>query len=161
MVLLHSDVIGNEDEEDVYIPDDAGRRTLILSTVIGARTVTLPKLKYAFIHPAVRTEVLHESGITRLSDEHVSEELAGNMCGRVGRTSRGLATFFYDVNDTPNDLMQLLVACRPSGALRVTLVIGHTVLEARLQIRDMRPRFRSNCMRHCIQLHLRPGTPWT
>ena len=46
VVLLHSDVIGNEDEEDVYIRDAAGRRTLVLSTVTGAWTITLPKLKY-------------------------------------------------------------------------------------------------------------------
>ena len=40
--MLHSDVIGNEDEDLIETPEDDDR-LVVLSTIIGARSVTLPE----------------------------------------------------------------------------------------------------------------------
>jgi HrpA-like RNA helicase len=98
--LIHSDVIDNEDEDEIALPDADGQRVVALATVIGARSITLDGMRYAILHPAVRDEVLHASGISRLVDEPLSRELEGNMCGRVARVSPGLATLLYETDDS-------------------------------------------------------------
>ena len=98
--LIHSDAVGNEDEDEIDLPDaDGGQRVVALATVIGARTIGFTGMKYAILHPAVRAEALHGSGISRLVDEPLSSELEGNMCGRVGRLSPGFATLLYETDE--------------------------------------------------------------
>ena len=65
---------------------------VVLSTVIGARSITLGGMKYVIIHPHVRSSSFHPSGLTRIRDYLVSKELKGNMAGRAGRESDGLVT---------------------------------------------------------------------
>ena len=91
---------GNEVEDKVQFPKANGHRVVALATTIGARTITLENMKYAILHPAMRDEVLHASGISRLVDEPLSSELEGNMCGRVARLSSGVATLLYEPDDT-------------------------------------------------------------
>jgi HrpA-like RNA helicase len=98
--LLHSDCIGNDDEEQLARLDDgSGRPIVSLATTIAARTVTLENMKYAIIHPAVRVGAMHASGIWHLIEEPVGPELESNMAGRIARTSEGYVTYLYDVND--------------------------------------------------------------
>ncbi len=126
--LLHSDAIGNEDETIQDVPEILDSRVVALSTIIGARTITFATIRYVIVHPAVRAEVLHASGTTGLIDEALSNELEGNMSGRVARVSSGLATFLYHPNDTALDLslMPRLIgphATETNKAI-LTLVVG-------------------------------------
>ena len=91
VLLLHSEVVGdvNEDKQTVSAVDGP---MVVLSTVIGARSITLSGMKYVIIHPYVRSSSLHASGITIIRDRLVSKELIGNMGGRAGRESDGMVT---------------------------------------------------------------------
>ena len=124
---LHSDVIDDTDEAMPEMLDVAGNRKVVLSTVIGARTVTLEDIRYVFVHPAIREEVLHASGIKKLVDVPVTKELEGNKCGRTARTNSGLATLLYETDDSEGGLKALRMM-RPSAKKQrigpVTLVCG-------------------------------------
>ena len=88
IVILHSDSVGDEDEDAADVSSVDNALPVILSTVIGARTLTYKNLRFCIIHPACRSESLHPSGIKRLQDEKVSEELEGNMAGGTGITAQ-------------------------------------------------------------------------
>jgi hypothetical protein len=126
--LLHSDAIGNEDETIQDVPEILNSRVVVLSTIIGARTITFATIRYVIVHPAVRAEVLHASGTTGLIDEALTPELEGNMSGRVARVSSGLATFLYHPNDTALDLSLMPRLLRPqpmdTNKAILTLVVG-------------------------------------
>ena len=100
ILILHSDCMGNEDEEEirdeVVVPDGV----VVLSTTIGSRTVTLDTVRYVIIHPAVRTSRMHRSGIMKQVDSPITPELENSQEGRVARVSSGLATYLYDIDDT-------------------------------------------------------------
>ena len=57
--------------------------------------------------PKSRAKVLHASGLERLWDEYLDDELANQQSGRVARVSPGLVTFFDAVDDTPLALRAL------------------------------------------------------
>ena len=59
---LHSDALGLEEDEQK--PEEADDRCtlVVLSSVIAARGVTLPDIRYVFIHPYCRRTLLHQSG---------------------------------------------------------------------------------------------------
>ena len=99
VMLLHSDVIGTEEEDPIAKPADKNARVVVLSSIIGARSVTIDGLKYAILHPHVRTSSLHPTGLSRILDVLLSGELAGNMAGRVARVCDGLVTFLELVQD--------------------------------------------------------------
>ena len=80
-MMLHSDVIGTEDEDHIAKPEKDEDPKVVLSTIIGARSVTITGLKYAILHPHVRSSSLHPTGISRILDMLLSDELAGNMAG--------------------------------------------------------------------------------
>ena len=61
VMLLHSDVIGTEEEDPIAKPADKKALRVVLSSIIGARSVTIDGLKYAILHPHVRTSSLHLS----------------------------------------------------------------------------------------------------
>jgi len=105
--ILHSDCIGCEEEEDVALGAEDLSPHAILSTIVGARSVTYYNLKYAIIHPAMRAEVLGPSGLSRMTDRPLSEELQGNMAGRVARTHPGVVTYLYDFDDSEVSLQSL------------------------------------------------------
>ncbi len=101
ITILHSEVLGNEEEEDENtLPSNDVEEKAILSTAIGARSITSEDVKYVLIHPAMRSEGVNASGLKRLMDQRLSVELQGNMSGRVARTEPGLATFLFDVDDS-------------------------------------------------------------
>ena len=100
---------------------------MTLSTVVGARSVTLETTRYAIIHLAMRSAVLWPSRISRLADERVSQELQGNMSGRVGRTSDGLVTILFNVDDSDQALSSLQTwRVRPQAmnAEVATVIVG-------------------------------------
>ena len=97
--MLHSDVIGTEDEDPIAKPEDENARVVVLSTIIGARSVTIPGLKYAILHPHVRSSSLHPTELSRILDVLLSDELAGNVAGRVARVCDGLVTFLELAQD--------------------------------------------------------------
>ena len=91
------------DHVDEVETADEGNGTdgmVVLSTIIGARTVTLDTVRYAIIHPAVRTSKMHYSGIIQLADTPITPELEKNQACRIARASSGLATHLYDVDDS-------------------------------------------------------------
>jgi hypothetical protein len=100
ILILHSDTIGDEDEARLSLQIHGEKNPVILSTVIGARTITYPNLKHCIIHPACRSQSLHPSGIKRLLDELLPGELEGNMSGRVARVGSGMVTYMYNVDDS-------------------------------------------------------------
>ena len=53
-VMLHSDAVGDVNEDGVAVSEVVGQ-TVALSTVIGARSITLEGMKSAIIHPHVRS----------------------------------------------------------------------------------------------------------
>ena len=125
--ILHSDVIGTEEEEDVALGAERGSGHAILSSVVGARSVTFTDLQCAIIHPSMRAEVVGPSGLCQKTDQPVSDELQGNMAGRVARTHPGLVTYLYDFDDTETGLACL--AANPQMAINasgdpMTIVIG-------------------------------------
>ena len=82
--FLHSDVLDNADEDFVEPVEAAGGELLIaLATQIAAKGCTLPTMKYGFVHPKVREEVLHASGLYRLTEQPLQPEQAANMVGRI------------------------------------------------------------------------------
>ena len=99
--ILHSDVLGEDETEQEQLPAADGRHPLlVLASSVAARAVTLPSMKYVFLHPYTRTSVLHASGLLDLVDEAVDPELEANMAGRVGRACEGVVTYLYDVDDS-------------------------------------------------------------
>ena len=61
LLSLHSDLLGEQEDEQDH--SYLGNGTLVaLSSVIAARGVTLPDMKYVFIHPHCRVSILHQSG---------------------------------------------------------------------------------------------------
>ena len=62
----------NEDEEDIADEVDGKNGMVVLSTIIGARTVTLNTVRYAVIHPAVRVSYMHYSGIIQLMETPIT-----------------------------------------------------------------------------------------
>jgi hypothetical protein len=126
--LLHSDIVGNEDETEIVLPDSDNERVVALSTIIGARSITFDKMRYAIVHPAIRVEVLLSSGYSGLCMEPLSSELEGNMCGRVARLCSGLATLLYHPDDTALALSSMPPDFRPQAmedkTMWVTLVVG-------------------------------------
>ena len=54
VVMLHSDAVGDVNEDGVAVSEVVGQ-TVALSTVIGARSITLEGMKYAIIHPHVHS----------------------------------------------------------------------------------------------------------
>ena len=109
ILIMHSEILGNDVEENnVKVPDEeADVRTIVLATLIAARTVTFDNMKYVIIHPAVRTASVHGSGSKTLVDQQVSEELEKNMQGRAARTCEGMVTHLYHVNDSDLQLKAL------------------------------------------------------
>ena len=107
MWMLHSDIVGTDRERNQELNDPRTAPLIALSTIIGARGVTLPNMRYAFLHPKMRTNALHSSGLSQLSDEPLSVEVEGNQVGRVGRDADSLATLLYDVNDAEARLQDL------------------------------------------------------
>ena len=97
---LHSDCMDNEDEEDLADEVDGKNGTDELSTIIGARTVTLTTVRYAIIPPAVCTSKMHYSGIIQLADIPITPEVEKNQAGRIAHVRSGLATHLYDVDDS-------------------------------------------------------------
>ena len=91
IVKLHSDLLGEEEtSQDQFEASSAHvGQQLYLSSLIAARGVTLPNIKYVFIHPFSRTTFLHQSGLETLGNEPISGELMANEAGRAGRTTPG------------------------------------------------------------------------
>ena len=96
---LHSELMGVDEEEQGYL-QEVENGLLLLASSVAARAVTLPSLKYVFIHPQARTTVMHSSGIMELVSERVDPELEMQEAGRAGRTCDGVVTYLYDVDDT-------------------------------------------------------------
>jgi hypothetical protein len=109
ILIMHSEILGNDVEENkAKVPDEeTDVRTIVLATLIAARTVTFDNMKYVIIHPAVRTASVHGSGSKTLVDQQVSEELEKNMQGRAARTCEGMVTHLYHVNDSELQLKAL------------------------------------------------------
>ena len=109
IMTLHSDCLGlGEDEQKHEVQDVRRNRTLvILSSVIAARGVTLPNIKYVFIHPHCRKTLLHQSGCDVLGDELVEAELLSNMGGRAERTKEGIVFYLFEVDDSVEALAAL------------------------------------------------------
>ena len=80
IVKLHSDLLGEGEssQENAEISSAAEGRQLYLSSLIAARGVTLPGIKYVFIHPETRTTFLHQSGLETLGNERITAELMAN-----------------------------------------------------------------------------------
>ena len=100
ILILHSDCMGSADEEEIRDEAVAPDGMVVLSTIIGSRTVTLDTVRYVIIHPAVRTSRMHRSGIMKHVDSPITPELENSQEGRVARVSSGLATYLYDIDDT-------------------------------------------------------------
>ncbi len=122
VLMLHSDVVGDVNEDKVQVSEMVGP-TVALSSVIGARSITLEGMKYVIIHPHVRTSSLHASGLSRIRDYLVSKELKGNMGGRAARDCDGLVT-------------ELSVPASASGQEQPLLDISENASEAILQNLD-------------------------
>ena len=103
---LHSELMGVDEEEQGYL-QEVKNGLLLLASSVAARAVTLPSLKYVFIHPQARTTVMHSSGIMELLSERVDPELEMQKAGRAGGTCDGVVTYLYDVDDTPAALEAL------------------------------------------------------
>jgi HrpA-like RNA helicase len=100
-VILHSEMLGACDDQPKTLSGRTNKyNVLVLASSIAARSITLPDMRYVFIHPHTRVPVLHESGITILMDERVDPELEANMAGRVGRTCDGVVTYLFNIDDS-------------------------------------------------------------
>ena len=73
----------NEAEEDMADEVDGKNGMDELSTIIGARTVTLNTVRYAIIPPAVRTSKMHYFDIIQLADIPITPEVEKNQTGRI------------------------------------------------------------------------------
>ena len=91
--MLHSEIVGTDQEEDQDVEDPEGAPLIVLSTIVGPRGVTLPKIRYVFLHPHMRAEALHSSGLSQLLGEPLAVEVGGNQIGRAGREADSLAAF--------------------------------------------------------------------
>ena len=109
IVRLHSHLLGEgETSQDHAETSSAGQgRQLYLSSLIAARGVTLPDIKYVFIHPYNRTTYLHQSGLETLGNERINAELNANMTGRAGRTAPGKVVYFFEFDDAEEALLKL------------------------------------------------------
>ena len=109
IVRLHSHLLGEgETSQEHADPSSDGRsRQLYLSSAIAARGVTLPDIKYVFIHPYNRTTYLHQSGLETLGDVRISAELNANKTGRAGRTAPGQVVYLFEFNDSEEALLSL------------------------------------------------------
>ena len=109
IVRLHSHLLGEgETSQEHADPSSDGRsRQLFLSSAIAARGVTLPDIKYVFIHPYNRTTYLHQSGLETLGDVRISAELNANKTGRAGRTAPGQVVYLFEFNDSEEALLSL------------------------------------------------------
>ena len=109
IVRLHSHLLGegeySQDNADTY--SSANARKLYLSSLIAARGVTLPNIRYVFIHPYNRTTFLHQSGLETLGDERISAELSANETGRAGRTAPGTVVYLFEFDDSDEALLEL------------------------------------------------------
>ena len=54
VLMLHSEVAGDVNEDKVVVSEVVGQM-VALSTVIGARSITLEGMKYVIVHPHVRS----------------------------------------------------------------------------------------------------------
>ena len=90
----------NEEEEDLADEVDGKNGTDELSTIIGARTVTLNTVRYAIIRPVVRTSKMHYSDIIPLADIPITPEVEKNQTGRIALVRSGLATQLHYVDDS-------------------------------------------------------------
>ena len=109
IVRLHSHLLGEGEtsQDNAETSSSADGRQLYLSSLIAARGVTLPDIKYVFIHPYNRTTFLHQSGLETLGDERISAELNANETGRAGRTARGKVVYLFEFNDSEEALLKL------------------------------------------------------
>ena len=73
--LAPGDCMDNEDEEDIADEAEETNGMVVVSTLIGARTVTLETVRYAIIHPAVRMSKIHYSCIIELAETPITPEL--------------------------------------------------------------------------------------
>ena len=91
IIRLHSDILGKgEDSQDnAECRLNVRGRKVYLSSLVAARGVTLPDIKYVFISPYGRTTVLHQSGLDTLEEGRIDAELMANMVGRAGRMAAG------------------------------------------------------------------------
>ena len=109
IVRLHSDLLGEGESSQDNLEDssaDEGQQ-LYLSSLIAARGVTLPNIKYVFIHPCSRTTFLHQSGLETLGNERISGELMANEAGRAGRTAAGKVVYLFEFDDSEEALLKL------------------------------------------------------
>ena len=90
----------HEDEKDIADEVNGTDGMVVLSTIIGARTVTLTTVRYAIIPPAVCTSKMHYSGIIQLADIPITPEVGKKQTGRIAHGRSGLATHLYDVDDS-------------------------------------------------------------
>jgi len=107
-VILHSEMLGACDDQPKTLSGRTNKyNVLVLASSIAARSITLPDMRYVFIHPHTRVPVLHESGITILMEERVDPELEANMAGRVGRTCDGVVTYLFDIDDSEEQMQKM------------------------------------------------------
>ena len=109
IVRLHSHLLGEgETSQENAETSSAGEgRQLYLSSLIAARGVTLPDIKYVFIHPYNRTTFLHQSGLETLGNERITGELIANETGRAGRTAAGKVVYLFEFDDSEEALLKL------------------------------------------------------
>ena len=109
IVRLHSHLLGEEETSQEHAECAAAGegRQLFLSSLVAARGVTLPDIKYVFIHPHNRTTYLHQSGLDTLGDERISAELSANEAGRGGRTAAGHVVYLFEFDDSEEALLKL------------------------------------------------------
>jgi hypothetical protein len=109
-VILHSEMLGACDDQPKTFTGRTNKcNVLVLASSIAARSITLPDMRYVFIHPHTRVPVMHGTGITVLMDERVDPELEANMAGRVGRTCDGVVTYLFDIDDSEIQLQTLTI----------------------------------------------------
>ena len=109
IVPLHSDLLGEEETNQDHLEASSAHagQQLYLSSLIAARGVTLPNIKYVFIHPFGRTTFLHQSGLETLGNEPISGELMANEAGRAGRTIPGKVVYLFEFDDSEEALLKL------------------------------------------------------
>ena len=90
----------HEDEEDIADEVNGTDGRVVLSTIIGSRTVTLDTVRYVIIHPAVRTSRMHSSGMIQRVETPITTKLEENEADHIARVSSGLATLLHDVEDS-------------------------------------------------------------
>ena len=98
--ILHRDYMDHEDQEDTADEGNGTDGMVVLSTIIGSRTVTLDTVRYAIIHPAVRTSRMHSSGMIQRVETPITTKLEENEADHIARVSSGLATLLHDVEDS-------------------------------------------------------------